>query len=162
MEKLINAFSIEQAFAYLCEGSKTIEYPKSFVDISNLNNIDKGYIEKILPNLNIAVGICINPPGANPNQNQTQVRDTIIKGDKKWETVYLAVYDRPDGDKVVKNSKSKIKKDCVDVAREASMKENRDIFVLIGKSPNDFPRCSAQVLYKPSPKQTLGTYKFTW
>jgi len=163
MEKSISAFSIQQAFAWLCKDVEEGEqYPKSFIDFTYCSNDDQDVAVDVLKEMGYCIGYCEKQPGTNPNQTQTQVIDTVVKGDKKWKTVYLAVYDTPWGDKVVAGSKSAIKKDCVDIAREAGAKESRDTFVIIGKSPDGFPRCSAQVLYKPSPKQTPGLYKFIW
>ena len=162
MKKEIAAYSIQQAFAYLQKELKDEgkEYPKNFVDISSCDHEDHDYLRRILPDLGTAVGWVDFRPEDNPNQIQTQVKDTVVKGEKKWETVYLAVYDTPWGDEVVPNSKQNTKKACVDIAREASTKENRDTFVLIGKSASNFKRMSAQVLYKPSPKQKPGNYIF--
>jgi len=167
MEKEVSAFSMHQAFAYLCreleEENKTAL--KQFVDISLTEGSDlsESTVIKFLTGIGIAAGECLVAPGANPNQIQTSVVDTKYpSGDKKWKGVYLAVYDNPHGDQVVLGSKQDTKKKCVNVAREASGEENRDVFILMGKETVDFSRCSAQVLYKPSPKQSVGVYKFTW
>lgn len=163
MVKEINAYSIQQAFAWMFERDESSDsIPKKLIDITNLDHNDRESIVNILIELNYCVGYCETQPGPNPNQTQSQVIDTVVKGDKKWSTKYVAVYDNPYGNEIVKGSIHSIKKNSVDAARQASETENRDTFVLIGRSPIDFPRCSAQVLYKPSPKQQLGLYKFIW
>jgi len=166
MEKEISAYSMHQAFAYLCKEARENdeEYPKQFIDIAATaaSDLAESTVTKLLNDLGICVGECIVAPGANPNQTQTQVKDTIIKGDKKWKTAYLAVFDTPWGDEVVPGSQAATKKECVDVVRAICAEQNRDAFVIIGKKPDGFVRCQATVLYKPSPKQTVGVYKFTW
>lgn len=171
-KKEIKAFSIHQAFTWMIktmedEEDKELSIIKNHKRFINLDELDidpelhEDFI-RFFQDTGHVVGWCEKMPEENPNQIQTQVKDTIIKGDKKWKTLYLAVYDTPWGDEVVKHSKKPTKKECVDVAREAGQKENRDTFVLMGKSPDGFPRCSAQVLYKPSPKQQPGLYIFIW
>lgn len=170
MEKEANGFSIHQAFACMIKEMKEnddlqgIKTPTKFINIDELNLDGELYDDLInlMKETGTVVGYCIKQPTDNPNQIQTQVKDTIVKGDKKWATMYLAVYDTPWGNEVVPNSKAKTKKECVDIARAASSEENRDTFVLIGKSTDGFPRCMAQCLYKPSPKQQPGLYYFAW
>jgi hypothetical protein len=169
MEQEASGYSIQQAFTWMVKRAKEDgdeSYPKTFIDATELSEDDrellKGLVLDIQKYNGLAMGWCDVEPDANPNQTTTQVIDTVVKGDKKWKTVYLAVYDQPLGDDVVPGSKKQTKKSCVDVARAAGEAEQRDTFVLIGKSPDGFPRCMAQVLYKPSPKQRAGVYKFVW
>jgi len=176
MERTIKAFSIYQAFQFLLKDLKEegVNAPSSFMNIDEIIPIREGEVGPVrdedghdeiidfCKKYGLSAGYCIEDPTENPNQIQTRVIDTIIKGDKKWKTQYLAIYDTPWGDQVVPGSKSITKKECVDKAREAGSKENRDTFVLIGKSTSGFPRCQAQILYKPSPKQKPGMYCFIW
>ena len=169
MERNIQGYSIDQAFQYLLIELKAeeLELPKNkkVIDFDTLD-IDHNFEEEYLSMMSgtgYCVGVTVRNPSDNPNQNQTQVIDTKYpSGDKKWKTVYLAVYDNPFGDEIVPDSLSETKKACVDIARTASAEENRDCFIIMGKETVGFPRCSAQVLYKPSPKQNIGEYQFIW
>ena len=165
----MQAYSIEQAFAYMIHNLdeqelNTIKNKKSFINLNDFCPDPEEYdnCKKLFENTGFVLGFIKNDPDENVNQIQTQVINTVVEGDKKWKTVYLAVYDKPSGMEVVPNSRCDIKKDCVDIAREVSQQEKRDTFVLIGKQVDGFPRCSAQILYKPSPKQTIGNYCFIW
>jgi len=170
MEKSISGYSIHQAYAWMIKEMKEagnlegLRNTSNFIDLYLLCDEPELFDDciRMFRETGFVVGYQECAPGGNPNQVQTQVIDTIIKGDKKWATNYLAVYDFPWGDELVRGSQKGTKKESVDVARAASQLENRDVFVLIGKSPDGFPRCSAQCLYKPSPKQTPGLYKFIW
>jgi hypothetical protein len=99
--------------------------------------------------------------GENPNKVHVSLVNHPVKGDKKWETAYVAVYDGINGT-VVPNSRSLIKKDCIDRGRAAAEKEKRHVAILIGKSPKEFSRLETEILYKPSPNQNLGKYIFIW
>lgn len=169
MDREIKAFSLQQAYQYLLleleEAKEILPKNKQVINVEELGL--EGNYDSVLNLLNgtgMCAGYCMEPPTVNPNQTTSQVLDTKNPpGDKKWETQYLAVFDSPFGDEVLPGTaKSATKKECVDKARIIVSETNRDAFVLIGKSPVGFSRCQAMVLYKPSTKQTTGTYLFVW
>jgi hypothetical protein len=104
----------------------------------------------------------LNSLGPNENTIDTKVNNIVFKGDKKWETSYIGVYDNPDSIKIVPNSKSLIKQECIDKCREETSKTGRNTYVIIGKSPVNFERVQAEIIYKPSKNQNYATIEFIW
>lgn len=174
MRKEYPGYSLEQAFAFMVRDMEhnndpaldSLRNKRTPLNLDHFNtdcDVDlEGEILDRFEDSGYALGVCMVIPGENPNQNQTQLQDVIVKGDKKWKTAYIGIWDTPFGTEVVEGSKQEIKKNCVDICREKSALEKRDIFILIGKSPDEFPRCAAQCNYKPSPNQKIGMYKFVW
>lgn len=167
------AFSIHQAFAWMMKTMKEenreehdkIMNRSTFIDLDIMcpdNEEEREKIKNIFEGSNFVLGWCEAEPDVNPNMHKSYVKDEVIKGDKKWKTEYVAVYDSPYGAQMVKGSRQAIKKDCVDVARAVTAAENRDTFVILGRSPDGFHRCNAQVLYKPGGDQKIGIYTFVW
>jgi len=163
MEIIIKAFSLEGAHSLFMDEVEEKEYkPPSindkFINLDGYEDID---VNK-LHGSGILFGLTISPPGENINKTKSSVTNVAISGDKKWETGYLALYDNPKGDQVVKGSKSNIKKETIDFAREITETTGRDTYVIIGKYPVGFTRLQASINYKPSRDQKLGEYKFIW
>ena len=167
-------YSIHQAYAWMLETLKK-ENRAEFDKIRNNDNLiilddfgfggDAELEEEFITRFSgsgYVIGFPTRTPGDNTNQVQSQVKDEIVKGDKKWETAYVAVFDHPWGNTVVPGSRSGIKKEAVDAAKAMSAMYQRDAFVIIGRKPIGFSRVTAQVLYKPSQNQQTGLYTFVW
>lgn len=166
-------YSIHQAYAWLLENLKT-ENPEEFKKILNPDGLllvdnfqpqeqkDIDILMRLFEDSGYVIGYCEQKVGVNVNQIQTQLKDNIVKGDKKWENQYVGVYDHPWGGNVVPGTRFSIKKEATDAARLIAASENRDIFVIMGKKASGFYRCSAQILYKPSADQAVGTFHFSW
>jgi len=166
MECIIKSTSIESAFEILKrdleEENNKPKTTKFFINMDKLTDeIDEEFVESVAIN-GLIFGYTISKLGLNENKVQVSIKNYPTQGEKKWETVYLALYDNPNFDEVVPNSRTKIKKDCIDAARKASEEEGRNTFIIVGKSAANFNRLEAAVLYKTSSNQKLGEYKFIW
>lgn len=170
MEKLITAFSIEQAFVQLAISQKIAQNKIRTKEFLNLDDIlsttdreaDIERFKELFEGRGKIIGYTLVPAAENPNLITYQTLNNVIEGDKKWSNIYLAIYDTPFNDLVVPDSSSLTKKECVSKARIACANEKRDIFVILGKKAVDFSRCSTSIIYKPAPGQTPGQYCFIW
>ncbi len=131
------------------------------IDAYNVQRMNIPDIVSSFENSGILFGYTEYESGENPNKVHVSLVNHPVKGDKKWETAYVAVYDSVNGE-VVKGSRSLIKKECIDKGRAAAEKEKRHVAVLIGKTPKEFSRLETEILYRPSPNQKLGKYIFIW
>ena len=162
-------YSLERAFRRLDEELKFDEIdpelwpigPYKFVNLDD-TAIEPDMIESFEGNNHVIFGYTSKKLGENANQIQTQVKNITVKGDKKWETKYIAVFDDPKGTEHVPGSNTSIKKDCIDAARAATSQTGRNTYIIIGKSPNGFDRLQSEVIYKPSQGQTMGQFTFVW
>jgi len=132
-----------------------------YVNLDNHNINDEDIIQE-LEGKGILYGHTKMKVGDNANKVVVQLVNHPVEGEKKWDNIYMAVYDHPRGLITVPGSKSKIKKECIDIARLASETEKRHTFVIIGKSPKEFDRLETEIIYKPSPNMKLGEYVFLW
>jgi hypothetical protein len=164
----VMAVSIHHAF-FMFKNELLPTLDKKPNKIDKFINIDEYDIQRMnLPDLaeafenkGILFGYTEYESGENPNKVHVSLINHPVKGDKKWETAYVAVYDNING-AVVKDSRSLIKKECIDKGRAAAEKEKRHVAVLIGKTPKEFSRLETEILYRPSPNQKLGKYIFIW
>jgi len=168
MEVIIKSTSIQSAFEILKKDleeeknkPKTLDY---FINLDELyeNEDEKEDIIDRLQIKGVVHGYTLGKLGFNENKVLVTIKNFPTQGEKKWETVYLALYDDPRGDDVVPGSRTKIKKDCIDIARKASEKECRNTFIIVGKAAANFDRLETAVLYKTSSNQKIGEYKFIW
>jgi len=166
----IRDFSIQAAFLKLEDEIKAQEIkgdlPENFEQFINAGNYKKicGDIEQF-EGKGVIFGESIDDKGANPNQTKSVVHNFTVEGDKKWKSIYLGVYDSCHGPglEVVEGStKLATKKECIDFCRAVTEETGRSTFILIGKETVGYSRCMAEINYKPSPKQTYGSYQFIW
>ena len=165
----IRDFSIYSAFQRLEEEIKiqniagdSPEYLKEFINADKYGKLDD--IEQF-EGTGVIYGQTESVPSANKNQTRSSVHDYVVKGDKRWKSKYMGLFDDPDGSTgkiLVPNSISDTKKGCVDACRAATEETCRSTFAIIGKILVDSSKIQSAIVYKPSPKQEYGTFKFVW
>jgi hypothetical protein len=135
----------------------------SFVDLDK-HNIEIEEVKDSLEGHGILYGYTKQKPGENANKVLVRLDNFPKEGEKKWENCYLAVWDRGDGVglEYVADSRSKIKKECIDKARALCEEQRRNAYVIIGKSPVEFHRVETSITYIPSKGQKEGVYVFIW
>ena len=165
----IDAFCIEDAFSILEEVVKDElsedKHPKSFYKFVNLDEFDlndgNDFYEN-LENTGLLCGYCIYHPGENTNKSiKSVVSNHSVSGDKKWETTYVVVLDKPRSTESLPGT-FKIKKEAIDAGRKFTEETGRCTYVIIGKKPSGFDRLQSEITYKSSQGQKHGCYRFIW
>ena len=162
MRESIKAYGIDQAYEFLQKDFQNDSIPSKFVNLDDIPEISDDFYDSLEDNGGIIFGFTSHEMGENVNQIKTIVDNRPTKGDKKYKTVYTAVWDYTNGSRQVPGVQSEIKKECIDKTREAVEKSGRAAYVIIGKLPSNFERAQAKIYYKPSSKQEMGTYTFIW
>ncbi len=160
MNEIIEAYNSLLAFGILLVNNENIKY-NSFIDITK--QIKSGKNEKDYHGLGLLFCYEISELGANDNKVQFRIKDNVQPGTKTWETKYKLVPHVPNFNKhIVINDIAyyDLKKDAEDAAKIWCVENKIDVHIITTKVIKDADPCTTSIFYKPSPKQTLATYKF--
>ena len=173
MKKDSQAFHIHAGFhmvMYDLQEEKVPEkdWPKIRHEFINLDKYGftkeeaEEYALKFQGNGRIAVGYTSTDISVNNNKVKSIITNHPVKGDKKWKTEYYAVLDSPHSKEEIPGSRSNIKKDCIDAAREVTDLTGRPSYIIITKSPDGFSKVSAEINYIAKDDQDLNEFTFIW
>lgn len=159
INKNIEAYSMQLAFGILLEENPDIK-ETSFTDITDI--VGDRSLE---PYRELGLLFCKRTCNVGNNDNKTQFRiqDDIQPGTKDWSTEYILCADFKSNNKaiIINDKISYEKKSEAEIAAKLWVAENkRDIHIRMVKIMKNGNPVSTSVLYRPSPKQSLGVYYF--
>ena len=169
MDIIITSTSLYSAFQIFkrdvleeVDVEKQPKFLDNFVDLDRLGYDNNSEIIDDIRGKGIIYGYTLEDCGVNSNKTLVSIQNIAVTGDKKWKTMYAAVYDHPGNYQDIPECRSEIKKEAIDKGREYAESEKRNVFICIYKAPIEFTRTQAIITYKPSIGQKLGRYCFVW